>query len=333
MSLRKDPKLTLRQNTTFPAFQRSLGATLTLRFPTSGGYASRDPYNPSPSHVPHIHAFISLYPLHTSAPSQPGALPALPTLLSEETIGQRKPTLITLYPATSVLPTPETFANQLVTQNHQLLGKNLAAASTARIISIYVGDISLPTLPAIISEPKSISRREQARLDLQNSATSTTKKVSIIKEYVFGGLSSLYWSVLGRLGIGAAGRDYVQFERKILNVLRSRYGRDRYTIGQFSYLSLMLSRSPLTMLPYLINSLPSLPSPSGPTLPVHNRSAQKPKSETPISASSSDHEGGDDLSSSMHTGTSASSKAGEGYESSTSGVGLDGSWVGLDNST
>lgn len=329
---------------------------MTLRYPAPGGYASRDPYNPSPTHVPHIHAYISLYPLHPSAPSQPGALPALPTLLSEETVGTRKPTLITLYPAASVIPTPETFANQLVTQNHQLLGKNLAAASKARIVSVYVGDIHLPSLPAIISEPKSISRREQARLDLQNSSANTAKQVSIIRDYILGGISSMYATILGRLGLGAHGRDYVQFERKILQVLRSsRYGSDRYTIGQFSYLSLLLSRTPMTILPYFINLLPSLPSASGPTLPLPSESLNTPKvraktsrAPTPapasapfpkqqgtasVSASSSDHEGGDDLSSSIHTGTSASSKVGEGYESSTStnGTGLDGSWVGLDD--
>jgi hypothetical protein len=86
-------------------------------------------------------------------------------------------------------------------------------------------------------------------------------------------------------------------------------------------------------LPYFINFLPSLPSASGPTLPApsFNPSKSKTPTPTPASASSSDHEGGDDLSSSIHTGTSASSKAGEGYESSTSGTGLDGSWVGLDD--
>ena len=91
----------------------------------------------------------------------------------------------------------------------------------------------------------------------------------------------------------------------------------------------------MTILPYFFGYLPSLPLASGPTLPVSPSSLNTPKAQakaptpTSASASSSDHEGGDDLSSSIHTGTSASSKAG-GYESSASGTGLDGSWVGLD---
>jgi hypothetical protein len=313
------------QSSTFPPFQRSLLATLTLRFPSSNKSASSDPYNPSPSHVPHIHAFVSLYPLNPSPPSQPGALPALPTLLGQNTAGTRKSTLITLYPSASVVATPDTFANQLVSSNHQLLGRNLAASYKARIVSVYVGNITIPSLPAIISQPK-LSRREQAKQDMRNSAIDTTKKVSIIKDYLFGGASSLWHTIVGRLGIGSAGRDYAQFEHRMLRIIKSsRLSSDRHTVGQYSYLPLVLSRAPLPLIPYLLQYLPALPVGPAPPLP--------PKSFTPRdtakSASSSEH-GGDDLASSFHTGTSASSKAGEDYESSASGAGLDGSWVGLD---
>lgn len=303
---------------------------MTLRFPAPSRYTSSDPYNPSPSHVPHIHAFVSLYPLNSSPPSQPGALPALPTLLGQETVGPHKPTLITFYPSSSVVATPDTFANQLVSSNHQLLGRNLAASYKARIVSVYIGDITLPSLPAIIGGP-SLSRREQAKLDLQNSAVTASRKVSIIKDYFFGGLSSLYSTILGRLGIGASGRDYAQFEHKILRILRSsRYASDRYTVGQYSYIPLILSRAPLPILPYMLRFLPALPASGGPAPPLPPKNVTTPREKSATSASSSDHEGGDDLASSIHTGTSASSKLGEGYESSASGAGLDGSWVGLD---
>lgn len=311
------------QSSTFPPFQRSLMATLTLRFPAPG--ASSDPYNPSPSHVPHIHAFVSLYPLNPSPPSQPGALPALPTLLGQDTVGNRKPTLITLYPSASAITKPNAFANQLVSSNHHLLGRNLAASYKARIVSVYLGDITLPSLPAIISHPAKVSRREQAKLDLQSSAINASKKASILKDYIFGGVSSLWLTIVGRLGIGAAGRDYAQFEHKMLLILRSsRFASDRYTIGQRSYLPLVLARVPLPMIPYLLQYLPTLPSPTGPTPPLPPKDLNTPQTTT---ASSSEH-GGDDLGSSFHT--SASSKAGEGYESSASGGGLGESWVGLD---
>lgn len=296
---------------------------MTLRFPSSASSS----YNSSQSHVPHIHAFVSLYPLNPSPPSQPGALPALPTLLGRDTIGNRKSTLITLYPSASVVATPDTFANQLVSSNHQLLGRNLAASYKARIVSIYVGDIILPSVPAIISPSPKLSRREQAKQDLRNSAIDTTKKVSVVKDYIFGGLSSLWCTIVGRLGIGAAGRDYAQFEHRMLRIIRSsRFSSDRYTVGQYSYLPLVLSRAPLSMIPYLLQYLPALPSPVGPVSPL------PPRTFTPNTStrdSSSEHDG-EDLASSFHTGTSASSKAGEDYESSASGAGLDGSWVGLD---
>lgn len=300
-------------------------ATLTLRFPSPGKQGSSDPYNPSPSHVPHIHAFVSLYPLNPSPPSQPGALPALPTLLGSDTVGQRKSTLITLYPSASVVATPDTFANQLVSSNHQLLGRNLAASYKGRIISVYVGNINLPSLPAIISQPK-LSRREQAKLDLQNSAINTTKKVSIIKDYLFGGVSSFFYNIVGRLGLGAASRDYAQFEHRIIHIIGStRYSRDRHTVGQYSYLPLVLSRAPLPLVPFLLRYLPTLPSPVGPAQP------SPPKTFTSReTATSSSEPDGEDMASSFHTGTSASSKAGEDYESSASGAGLDGSWIGLD---
>jgi hypothetical protein len=250
-------------------------------------------------------------------------------------VGTRKPTLITLYPSSSVVATPETFANQLVSSNHQLLGRNLAASYKARIVSVYIGHITLPSLPSIISEPSKVSRREQAKLDLQNSAVTASKKVSIIKDYVFGGLSSLYSTILGRMGIGASGREYAQFEHKILRVLRSsRYSSDRYAVGQYSYLPLVLSKAPLPFLPYILRYLPELPLAGGPTPalpPKHlHPTSVRGKSTTSASTSSSDHEGGEDLASSFHTGTSASSKLGEGYESSASGKGLGDSWVGLD---
>ena len=302
-------------------------ATLTLRFTAPSKQGSSDNYNLSATDVPHIHAFISLYPLNPSPPSQPGALPALPTLLGADTVGDRKTTLITLYPSASVVATPDTFANQLVSSNHQLLGRNLAASVKARIISVYVGDIDLPSLPAIISHPK-LSRREQAKQDLRNSAIDASKKVSIIKDYIMGGMSSLWYTIVGRLGVGTAGRDYAQFEHRMLRVIRSsRFSTDRYTVGQYSYLPLVLSRAPLPLIPYLLQILPALPPSGGPAPPLPPKSFTARDAEK--SASSSEHDG-DDLASSFHTGTSASSKAGEDYESSASGAGLDGSWVGLD---
>ncbi|KAK8864307.1 hypothetical protein IAR55_001554 [Kwoniella newhampshirensis] len=330
--------------TTFPPFHRSLLATLTLRFPVSGKYPAGDPYNPQPAHLPHIHAFLSLYPLNPSPPSQPGGLPALPTLLAPNADGT-VPSLINFYPSASVLTTPNTFASQVLTSNHILLGKNLVASSSASVVSVYIGDISLPTLPAILSGGKTLTRRQQAKERLlQNS--SATAKVFIVRDYIFGSLGAFYGTIVGTLGLGSAVEEYGTFERKVLRIIKSshidRYTAhgNRYSIGRRSFLPLFISdlRLPVPFLPRLLSILPAMPSATGPGLPPISRginsSQQKEKigstataTPTSASASSSDHEGGEDLASSIHTGTSMSSRG--GIDSESSG-GMEGSWVGLD---
>ncbi|WWD17395.1 hypothetical protein CI109_101836 [Kwoniella shandongensis] len=335
--------------TTFPPFHRSLLATLTLRFPVSGKYPAGDPYNPQPAHLPHIHAFLSLYSLNPSPPSQPGGLPALPTLLAPNADGT-VPSLINFYPSASVLTTPNTFASQVLTSNHVLLGKNLVASSSASVVSVYVGDINLPTLPAILSGGKTLTRRQQAKERLLQDS-SATAKVSIIRDFIFGSVGAFYGKIIGTLGFGSAIKEYSTFEHRVLRIIKSshidRYSAhgNRYAIGHRSFLPLFISdlRLPVPLLPRLLSILPTMPSATGPGLPPlakglnsrESTSQNKEKSTsatattpTSASASSSDHEGGEDLASSIHTGTSASSRG--GIDSESSG-GLEGSWVGLDS--
>jgi hypothetical protein len=313
---------------TFPPFHRSLLATLTLRFPALGsgrvgGYTAGDPYNPQPSQVPQIHAFVSLYALNPSAPSQPGALPALPTLVAPSPSG-KTPTLVSLYPSTSVLTSPDTFASQVLTSNHKLLAANLSAASNARVVSVYVGQVNLPTLPAIITEGRALSRRELARQRLRESATTPTATISLLKDMLLGSLSSFYHSVLYTLGVGPAAQDYSAFESRFLWVLKSRC-RSNYYIGQRSFLPSTLSLLPTPILPRVLALLPPMPSETGPAPPPPPKafSEKRSVSTSRSAASSSDHEGGEDLASSVHT-------AGSNQSSADSGSGLDGSWVGLE---
>ncbi|WVR07147.1 hypothetical protein IAU60_004188 [Kwoniella sp. DSM 27419] len=329
--------------TTFPPFHRSLLATLTLRFPSSGKYPAGDPYNPAPAHLPHIHAFLSLYPLNPSPPSQPGGLPALPTLLAPNNDGSI-PMLVNFYPSSSVFTTPNTFASQVLTSSHLLLGKNLAASSSGRVISVYVGDVTLPTLPAILSGGKALTRRQQAKERLMQDM-SPIAKASIVKDYVLGSLTAMYGRIIGTLGLGTAVRSYSTFEQRLLEIVKSTHGH-RYSLGGRSYLPLFLARLPLpsTYLTQLLNVLPPMPPATGPGLPpisrgintkepssfreTKDRSSRTPTSaSTSASASSSDHEGAEDMASSIHTGTSASSRGGADSE----GSGLEGSWVGLDS--
>ena len=286
--------------------------------------------------MPHIHAFVSLYPLNPSPPSQPGALPALPTLLAPNANGPA-PKLITLYPSTSVLATPDTFASQVLTTTHRLLSQNLAVSSSAKIVSVFVGDIVLPTMPAILSA-KPLSRREQARLQMRN--TSARQKASFIRDFLVGSFTGLYARLTGHLGIGKAGKEYATFERGFLRVVKRRHG-DWFSLGQLSWFPLVLSRIHPVLLGRLLPILPALPSATGPSPATPPKAASAPSTpsasmhnKATASASSSDHE--EDLTSSIHTHASVSS--GQAAESEGSGSGgldgswVDSSWVGLESS-
>ena len=341
-----------RQSTTFPPFHRSLLATLTLRFPATHSQSSGDPYNPQPTHVPHVHAFISLYPLHPAPPSQPNALPALPTLLSPDNNG-RTPMLVTLYPSGSMLVQPDSFASQILTANHRLLGENLAAFSSARIVSVYVGHLNLPPLHQLLSNARILIHRltftERWRI------SSTYEKLFVVKDAALHGAFSLYsgiFGVAGRAGFGSSAKDYKHFERQILRILKSNR-RAEFSVGQYSRLPFFLSHLSPWILAPLLRVLPTLPGATGPLnasvqgLPAPRKplssaasattstSARKSANAATDSASSSDHESGEDLASSLHSlhstrsGVTASSRG----ESSESGMGMEDSWAHLDAST
>lgn len=206
--------------TTFPPFHRSLLATLTLRFPSRESSYQSDPYTPP---TPHIHAFVSLYPLNPNPPSQPSQLPALPTLVQSPT------SLITLYPSSAHACSPDTFATQVLATTHSLLAANLSAASGARTVSVYLGDLAVPSLPAILSADR-LSRRELARQKLQQ-LSSPREAASVIRDMFTGLWSSLVFRVGYVLGLSPA-RDYGAFESHFLRIIKGR-GR-RYRLGQGS---------------------------------------------------------------------------------------------------
>jgi hypothetical protein len=277
---------------TFPPFHRSLLATLTLRFAAPGpgrasvgAYAAGDPYNPQPTHIPHIHAFVSLYALNPAPPSQPGALPALPTLVAPVQ-GGKTPALV-----------------------------------------------SLPTLPAIITEGRALSRRELARQRLRDAARTPTATLSLLRDVFSGFVSSIYRSVLYTLGIGSAARDYSAFEARMLRILKARSCATNY-VGQRAWLPTTLQVVPARALPRVLALLPPLPAETGPAPPPppkftsEERDAGKDKkrsvSVSSRSVSSSSEHDGEDLASSIHT-------AGTTQSTQSSADGLDGSWVGLEH--
>ncbi|GMK59570.1 hypothetical protein CspeluHIS016_0801760 [Cutaneotrichosporon spelunceum] len=302
--------------TTFPPFHRSLLATLTLRFPApsstnTGGVAAFDPYNPGPSQIPHIHAFISLYPLNPAPPAQPGALPALPTLVQPS--AGKAPMLLTLYPSSASLVTPDSFASQVLSSTHRLLGANLAAATTSRVVSFFLGSITLPSLPAIITEGRTLSRRELARQRLRESAASPTAVFSIVRDLISSTFRGIYQSVAATLGL-APSRDYAAFEARLFRILKSQYGSTFYA-GQRSWLARRLAALPSSTLRRVLVTTLAMPSETGPAPPPPPSCTRSTGSR---SASSSDHEA-EDLVSSIHTAGTT--------QSSADSSGLEGSWV------
>jgi hypothetical protein len=222
--------------------------------------------------------------------------------------------LLTLYPAAAGLVTPDSFASQVLSATHRLLGANLAAATSSRVVSLFLGHITLPSLPAIITEQRTLSRRELARQRLRESAASPAAAFSIVREIFTSALCGIYRSVAGALGL-APSRDYAAFEARLLGVLKSRCGSNYYA-GQRSWLAHRLASLPPTTLPRVLAIMPPMPSETGPAPPPPPKSGTR--SAGSRSASSSDHEA-EDLVSSIHTAGTT--------QSSADSSGLEGSWV------
>jgi len=258
--------------------------------------------------------------------------------------------LVTLYPSGSVLVQPDSFASQILTANHRLLGENLAAFSSARIVSVFVGHLNLPPLHQMVTNARILIHRltftERFRM------ATTYDKMFVVKDAVIAGVSSIYSGIVGRVGFGSAAQDYKHFERRLLRVLKSKRGSE-FSVGQYPRLPFLLSYiSPWVLAP-LLRVLPTLPGATGPLyasvqgLPAPRKplsstasaatstSARKSGTAATDSASSSDHESGEDLASSLHSlhstrsGVTASSRG----ESSGSGTGMEDSWAHLDASS
>lgn len=274
--------------------------------------------------LPHIHAFISLYALNPSPPTQPGALPALPTLLAAT--GQTPPKLITLYPSGSMISTPDSFASQLLTSNHLLLQRNLVASTSGSFVSIFIGHLQLPPLAQSMSDFRTNGHAMRFRERVHQA--TRTGKLQVIRDYVVGGLGAAWTNISGFCGIGFAAQDYANFERTILRALRSRR-RSVHATGQYSWLPLFIRNVHPHRLNRVLAMLPTMPGATGPLSaavqgqPAPRKTLSSVGSAT-SSTSSSDHEGGEDLVSSRHTVTSD-----EGV-SVGSGNGMDASWVGVE---
>lgn len=178
--------------------------------------------------------------------------------------------LITLYSSGSVLVQPDDFASQMVTANHRLLAENLKIRSGSRIVSLYLGNIQLPTLNQLILRPIAA----QGFSEKWTQATSLGK-LTVAKDLFLDKLTNAYTSFVGRIGLGSAAK-YEVFEKNLLMVLKSRRGR-LVSIGQYSFLPFVLARLfPPTLLRSLLPILPAMPGATGPGSYISNLSTDAP---------------------------------------------------------
>jgi hypothetical protein len=293
--------------------------------------------------VPHIHSYISLYPLNPTPPSQPSPLPALPTLLEPNAVNKHSPTLITLYPSSSVLVQPNSFANQVLTANHQLLAKNLHVANSVKVVSVYLGNIQLPSTASMLLSTSARSPNKPSFLDAFRQSTGLNKLYTV-KDYFLNNVLRGFSMVVGHIGLGTSAQNYAIFERNFLRLLKT-HKRKSHAFGQYSLFPLLLSKYlPLPILNTILPHLPALPPSSGPgqytptirtakegTSHVHvetlnekntsaSRSTQSKSSASSRSSSDIGEEGEEDgLFGSVHTSSGDSG----------SNEGLSGSWIGL----
>ena len=313
---------------TFPPFHRSLTATLTLRFPQPGISGIRgNPYRPESEQIPSIRAYISLYPLNPKPPAQPGALPALPTLLSQSG-SRRPPNLVTVYPSGSIVNTPDSFASQLLSRNHALLQRNLAVSTRANMIDIWLGHVRIPSVERLSLSSMTTDAYLPPFYQRIKEAQSLRSRVLVLKDYFTTGLHLIWNTMMNGLRLGVATQDYRHFEGGILRAIKARRARTDL-VGQYSWLSMMLYIIHPRRLERILNYLPTMPAPTGPSgphpiLPVDQKFIPISEMSAASSSSESDHEGSDDLISSRHTVTSDESG------SAASGTGLDASWVGVE---
>jgi hypothetical protein len=140
---------------------------------------------------------------------------------------------------------------------HQLLGRNLAAFSSAQVVSVHVGDLLLPTLHSMIHgadlmgpnaqgvEGSQHTSKRQAARDRLYSSQSTgmhpvLQRAVQIKNSIVRRSSVIGRHLAATIGLFGYSRDYYVFEHRFLRLLKNDY-RTTYHFGQNSYLSILLS--------------------------------------------------------------------------------------------
>jgi hypothetical protein len=151
-------------------------------------------------------------------------------LLSSST--EKKPqdpaALITMYPSSSILTSPTSFAAQLLTSAHRLLSRNLAVTHRAlghRIIDVSLGAVVFPSLNVSSGASTPVSKRQQAQEDAQRSLTLA--KASS----VWTTITQAFSRVIAGIGIGQGSADWQIVERQLLKIV-ARRPSGRYAVGK-----------------------------------------------------------------------------------------------------
>ncbi|KAJ9125444.1 hypothetical protein QFC22_000405 [Naganishia vaughanmartiniae] len=244
-------------STSLEPFQRSLWASLTLRYPSStlaisptarATHPPGDPYAPEPTHLASLHSIISLYALHpTPDPSlgQGGRLPAIPSFLNpplKNSAGQvierpsdgqdaaspassvrGSPALITLHHTIGLLPIPVNFAEQLITSTNLLLAKNVGITHPRmRITNVGIGEIDYYS--SIVA----------------HSFTHTSPELEPGVMRFLKPIWTGFRRVLGLVGVGQDAKEWKVVERKLLRIVKHKYSGS-YNIGSQTLLPSFLS--------------------------------------------------------------------------------------------
>jgi hypothetical protein len=240
------------QSTSLEPFQRSLWASLTLRYPSSTlattpsarvTHPPGDPYAPEPTHLASLHSIVSLYALHPSPdPSlgQGGRLPAIPSFVCPplknsagqvierpsdgqgmgSPAGTHLPSLITLHHTMGLLPIPTNFAEQLLTTTNLLLAKNVGITHPSmKITNVGIGEIDYYSSIVAHSFTQSSSREAQPGVMRFLSPIWTGFRM-----------------VLGFIGIGQDAREWKVVEQKLLRIVKYKHSGS-YNIGSQSEFS------------------------------------------------------------------------------------------------
>ena len=206
-----------------------------------------------------------------------------------------------------------------------------------------MGNLNLPPFHQMLANAELMMYRFTFK-DKWQRASLFGGKVTVLKEALVQKLGSIYNWITGRLGIGAAARDYFLFERQFLRLLKSRGHRRGWALGQAAHIPFLLADCPPRFLPRVLGIVPDVPGPTGPLYAsvqgfpgprkkLGSGSSSAGTKSASTSPTGSDHDSGEDLAGSLHSLKTSHSRetTSSPEERNASGNGLSESWAHIES--